>query len=146
MLFSWRTAIALVAGSGDDEIDATDAMGYRASGGLGNDIFYLGQEGRAIGGQGNDQFYVGEGGGNVLAGGAGADQFWLLTDAPELLTMPNTVADFTQGTDVIGIANQGVNFSALAFSGESIALNGDTFAILAGFDTTTLTAADFVFI
>jgi len=135
----------LNAGSGDDEIDATDAMGYRASGGLGNDIFYLGQEGRAIGGQGDDQFYVGEGGGNLIAGGEGADQFWLLSDNPASLTLPNTVTDFTQGTDVIGILNQGAGFTNLTFSGESIALNGDTFAILAGFDTTTLTAADFVF-
>ena len=136
----------LVAGSGDDEIDATDAQGYRASGGLGNDIFYLGQEGRAIGGDGDDQFYVGEGGGNIIAGGAGADQFWLLTDDPALLTAANTVVDFTQGTDVIGIANQGVNFDALKFSGNTIILNDITFANLTGVDTSSLTAADFVLI
>jgi len=62
--------------------------------------------------------------------------------------MPNIVTDFTQGTDVIGIMNQGagVSFANLSFTGNSIALNGDTFATLAGFDTTTLTAADFVFL
>ena len=136
----------LNAGSGNDEIDATEARGYRVAGGLGNDIFYLGQEGRAIGGVGDDQFYVGEGGGNVLTGGAGADQFWLLTDDPALLTMANTVTDFSQGTDVIGIANQGVNFDALNLSGNTIVLNDITFATLVGVDTSTLTAADFVFI
>ncbi|MFM7615070.1 MAG: hypothetical protein ACKO4R_12805, partial [Synechococcales cyanobacterium] len=33
-------------GSGDDEFDATEATGYRISGGVGNDIFYLGVNGR----------------------------------------------------------------------------------------------------
>jgi glycerophosphoryl diester phosphodiesterase len=133
-------------GSGDDYFDATDASKYRLSGGKGNDIFDLGIGGRAIGGDGDDQFYVGEGGDNLLSGGAGADQFWLLTgDVPETA---NTVVDFTQGTDVLGIAGQGtaVNFASLTLTGNSIALNGDTFALLTGFDTTTLTAADFVFI
>jgi 2',3'-cyclic-nucleotide 2'-phosphodiesterase (5'-nucleotidase family) len=133
------------AGSGDDEIDATDATGYRLSGGAGNDIFFLGASGRALGGDGDDQFYVGEGGDNLLSGGAGADQFWLLTDT--LPTDANIVTDFTQGTDVIGIANQGsgVDFNSLSFSGNSIALNGNTFATLLGIETTALTTADFVF-
>ena len=81
-----------------------------------------------------------------MTGGAGADQFWLLTDDPALLTMANTVTDFSQGTDVIGIANQGVNFDALNLSGNTIVLNDITFATLVGVDTSTLTAADFVFI
>jgi Ca2+-binding RTX toxin-like protein len=108
-------------------------------------LFYLGENGRAIGGDGDDQFYVGEGGDNLLSGGAGMDQFWLLTDmAPDTA---NTVVDFTQGTDVLGIAGQGegINFASLTFTGNSIALNGDTFATFNGFDATTLTAADFVF-
>ena len=133
-------------GSGDDIFDASEVSGYRLSGGKGNDIFNLGVSGRAIGGDGDDKFYVGEGGDNLLSGGAGADQFWLLTgDVPETA---NTVVDFTQGTDVLGIAGQGtaVNFASLTRTGNSIALNGDVFATLNGFDTATLTAADFVFI
>jgi glycerophosphoryl diester phosphodiesterase len=132
-------------GSGDDYFNAIEVSGYRLSGGKGNDIFDLGMSGRAIGGDGNDKFYVGEGGDNLLTGGAGADQFWLLTDsAPD---SPNTVVDFVKGTDVLGIAAQGtsVNFASLTFTGNNIALNGDVFAILTGFNTTTLTAADFVF-
>ena len=133
-------------GSGDDYFDAIEASGYRLSGGKGDDTFDLGANGRAIGGDGVDNFCVREGGDNLLSGGAGADQFWLLTDvAPDIA---NTVVDFTQGTDVIGISSQGagVNFASLTFTGNSIALNGDVFAILTGFNTTTLTAADFVFI
>jgi autotransporter-associated beta strand protein len=37
------------------------------------------------------------------------------------------------------------NSGGLTFTGNNIALNGDVFAILTGFITTTLTAADFVF-
>jgi predicted extracellular nuclease/2',3'-cyclic-nucleotide 2'-phosphodiesterase (5'-nucleotidase family) len=136
-------------GSGDDFLDASEAASYRLSGGAGNDIFWLGESGRALGGDGDDQFYVLEGGDNLLAGGTGADQFWLLTDKTEAIEMPNIITDFTKGTDVIGIAAQGsgINFTDLFFMGNSIALNSpdDVFAILNGFDTTTLTAADFVF-
>ncbi|PZV26998.1 MAG: alkaline phosphatase [Snowella sp.] len=134
-------------GSGDDYFDASEASGYRLSGGKGNDIFDLGMSGRAIGGDGDDQFYVGEYGDNLLAGGAGADQFWLLTDDAAWIEIPNTVTDFTQGVDVIGIMSQGtgVGFASLSFTGNSIALNGDTFATLTGVNTSTLTAADFVF-
>ena len=134
-------------GSGNDYFDASGASGYRLSGGKGNDLFKLGMSGRAIGGDGDDQFYVGEYGDNLLAGGAGADQFWLLTDDTSLIEIPNTVTDFTKGVDVIGIMNQGagINFASLSFAGNSIALNGDTFATLTGVNTTILTAADFVF-
>ncbi|MEB3309143.1 MAG: hypothetical protein VKJ02_02830 [Snowella sp.] len=135
------------SGSGDDYFDASGAMNYRLSGGKGNDVFDLGAKGKAIGGEGDDQFYVLEGGDNLLSGGAGKDQFWLLTDDPALITIPNTVTDFTQGMDVIGIMGQGegVGFANLSFSGNSIALNGDTFATLTGINTANLTAADFVF-
>ncbi|MFN9174204.1 MAG: calcium-binding protein [Synechocystis sp.] len=132
-------------GSGDDYFDASAATGYRLSGGKGDDIFDLGASGRALGGDGDDQFYVLEGGDNLLSGGAGADQFWLLTDVAP--TEANIVTDFVKGTDVIGIANQGsgVNFNNLSFTGNSIALNGDVFAVLNGINTASLTAADFVF-
>ena len=134
-------------GSGDDYFDAIEASGYRLSGGKGDDIFDLGANGRAIGGDGVDNFCVREGGDNLLSGGARADQFWLLSDDAALIEIPNTVTDFTKGVDVIGIMGQGagVNFATLSFTGNSIALNGDTFATLTGVNTSTLTAADFVF-
>ncbi|BFM38259.1 esterase-like activity of phytase family protein [Synechocystis sp. LKSZ1] len=132
--------------TGNDVLDATDASGYRLSGGAGNDDFFLGTNGQVIGGDGNDRFFVQAGGGNILSGGAGADQFWMLTDS--LPSFPNTIVDFTPGTDVIGIANQGasVDFSDLSFSGNNIVLNGVTFATLTGIQTNTLTAASFVFV
>ncbi len=133
-------------GSGNDEFDASDAQNYRISGGAGDDLFFLGQGGRVLGGDGADRFFVGTGGDNLIAGGAGADQFWLLTD--EIPALPNTVTDFTQGVDVIGILGQGagVGFANLSFNGNDIALNGAVFATLAGFDASALTSADFVFL
>ncbi|MEB3173577.1 MAG: hypothetical protein VKN60_00055, partial [Cyanobacteriota bacterium] len=60
---------------------------------------------------------------------------------------PNTVVDFTQGVDVIGIMNQGagVGFANLSFAGNDIKFNGAVFATLSGFNTSALTSADFVF-
>ncbi|MBA4448442.1 calcineurin-like phosphoesterase, partial [Cylindrospermopsis raciborskii CS-506_D] len=113
------------------------------SGGVGNDIFYLGVNGRAIGGEGDDRFFVGEGGGNIISGGAGADQFWILTDDPTKLKASNTIVDYTIGTDVIGITNQVANSKGdLTFSGSDISLNGVLIATLNGVNAA---GATFVF-
>ncbi|MFN9176547.1 MAG: hypothetical protein ACK58N_19100, partial [Synechocystis sp.] len=61
--------------------------------------------------------------------------------------MPNIITDFTQGTDVIGVAAQGsgVNFDSLGRDGNNLSLNGTIFATLLGVNTELLTAADLVF-
>ena len=133
-------------GSGNDAFYATDASGYRLSGGAGDDLFFLGVGGRALGGDGDDTFYVGESGGNTLSGGAGADAFWILNDDAALLGTPNTIVDFTKGTDILGIAGQGdFDFGDLSFSGSNILVGTTTIATLTGVTTSTLTATDFVF-
>ena len=134
-------------GSDDDLFYATDANGYRLSGGAGDDLFFLGVGGRALGGDGDDTFYVIESGGNTLSGGAGADAFWILNDDAALLGTPNTIVDFTQGTDILGIGAQGAgfDFSDLSFSGNSILIGSTTIATLTGVTTSSLTAGDFVF-
>nr|WP_016949599.1 esterase-like activity of phytase family protein [Anabaena sp. PCC 7108] len=133
-------------GSGNDQLDATDAMGYRISGGAGNDMFFLGADGRVLGGDGNDEFYVQDGGGNLLSGGAGADQFWIVNG--DLSMAANTVVDFQMGTDVLGISGQGAGFGFddLTLSGNSIMIGATTVAILKGVDTTGLTADNFAFV
>lgn len=135
-------------GVGNDVFEATDASGYRISGGVGDDIFYLGAEGRALGGDGDDEFYVGQEGNNLISGGIGKDEFWLLTDDPALIGTPNIVTDFTPGVDVIGIMNQGkdIGFANLVRGGNSITLNGHTFATLTGIDTVILTEENFIFV
>ena len=141
-------------GSGDDDLYALDAIGYRLSGGAGNDEFFLGIGGRALGGDGDDHFYVGEesrpnfqGGGNLLSGGAGADTFWILTDNPTLLETPNTIADFTIGIDKLGILNQGESFGFddLIFDENQIKVGNNPIAVLLGVQTNTLTINDFNF-
>jgi glycerophosphoryl diester phosphodiesterase len=119
-------------GSGNDELDATDATGYRLSGGAGNDTFFLGENGRALGGDGDDKFYIGEGGGNIIAGGAGADQFWIAN--VELPNAANTIVDFQQGTDVLGIL--GISSDTLTLDiingNTEIGLGGQTIAVVNG--------------
>ena len=134
-------------GSGDDQFYAIDTTGYRLSGGAGNDEFFLGVGGRALGGEGNDTFTVAEDGGNLLSGGAGSDLFNILTDAPTLFTTPNTIVDFTIGTDTLGILSQGANFgfNNLTLEGNEIKVGNNTIAILQGVETNTLTANDFSF-
>ena len=130
-------------GSGDDGFDATEASDYRLSGGAGADEFFLGVGGRALGGDGDDTFYVVESGGNLLSGGAGTDAFWILTDAPTLLGSPNTIVDYTIGTDVIGIANQFADsVEDLTLNGSNISLNGVLLATLNGVNAA---GATFVF-
>ena len=102
------------------------------SGGLGNDIFFLGSNDRALGGDGNDIFRVSLGGGNLISGGAGADQFWIVN--AELPKAANTVLDFQKGTDVIGVL--GISSSSLTLNvlngNTEIGLLGQTVAIVNG--------------
>ncbi len=133
--------------AGNDEFEASEAKDYRAAGGAGNDTFFLGTNGRALGGDGNDRLFVGTGGGNLLSGGAGADQFWI-TNA-ELPVTANTILDFQIGTDVIGIQGAkslGISATALVLNqvGEdtSIGFGGQTLAVLKGIQASSLTPGD----
>ncbi len=136
--------------AGDDILDAVDAKDYRASGGAGNDTFYLGTNGKALGGDGNDKFYVSTGGGNLVSGGAGVDQFWITTgDTP---ATPNTILDFQIGTDVIGLQGVGANASNVVLAqvgaDTTIGFGGQTLAVLKGIQASSLTpsnAGQFVF-
>ncbi|WP_368412493.1 hypothetical protein [Synechococcus sp.] len=86
------------------------------SGGTGNDNFYLGSSGnRALGGDGNDVFNVGgEAGTNYLNGGAGVDQFWLVSGSKDLPAAKQFVMDFTPGEDKVGL--RGYSFADLSFT------------------------------
>jgi phosphodiesterase/alkaline phosphatase D-like protein len=136
--------------AGDDVLDATDAKDYRASGGAGNDTFYLGTNGKALGGDGNDKFFVGTGGGNLISGGAGVDQFWIANG--DIPTAANTILDFQIGTDVIGIQGIGANATNVVLAqvgaDTTIGFGGQTLATLKGIQASSLTpsnASQFVF-
>ena len=65
-----------------------------------------------------------------------------------MLTTPNTIVDFTIGTDTLGILNQGAGFDFNDLdlnTGNEIKVAGNTIAILVGVQTNTLTANSFSF-
>ncbi|MCP9821703.1 esterase-like activity of phytase family protein [Cyanobium sp. L1E-Cus] len=112
----------ITGGSGNDLIYADGGNGNRLSGNAGDDDFIIGSSGnRALGGAGNDLFTINEGAGtNYLNGGAGYDQFWLVSGASDMPAAKQFVMDFTAGEDKVGL--RGVAFSALSFT----QVGGDT--------------------
>ena len=137
------------AGTGDDLIDAIASSGNnRLYGDNGNDTFILGQGDMVFGEDGNDRFFAQSGGGNVLTGGRGADQFWIATSA--IPQESNTITDFKIGEDVIGIAGSGGDFSNLTFTQQSqdllISFDGNNLAVLEAIQASSLNADNFVFV
>ncbi len=110
----------LTGGNGDDTID----------GKAGNDIL--------AGGNGDDVL-IGGLGDDTSTGGLGADTFVLAA-----LDGTDTISDFKQGTDLIGLAG-GLTFGQLSFSGNNILVTttNEVLATLTGVSTSTLTATDF---
>jgi len=106
----------ITGGSGDDEIWATAGNGNRLSGNGGGDDFIIGTTGnRALGGDGNDTFAILEGAGtNYLNGGAGSDQFWLISAPGDKPAAKQYVMDFKAGEDLVGL--RGVAFADLSFT------------------------------
>jgi alkaline phosphatase len=106
----------ITGGSGSDQIWATGGDGNRLSGMSGDDEFIIGSAAnRALGGAGNDMFTILETAGtNYLNGGAGADQFWLISEPGDKPAAKQYVMDFSAGEDKVGL--RGLSFSALSFS------------------------------
>jgi hypothetical protein len=138
----------ILAGAGDDLIDATASQGMnQIYGGVGNDTFNLGKDDILFGGEGDDRFFVKAGGGNRLIGAQGADQFWIASEGvPESV---NTVVDFTAGEDVLGLSGLGASFEQLSFVQEGqntlISFNGRGLAVLSGVQSSSLSAGNFAF-
>ncbi|MTJ47785.1 bifunctional metallophosphatase/5'-nucleotidase [Dolichospermum sp. UHCC 0259] len=124
---------------GNDTFDARDGQGSnRMSGGLGNDTFFLGSGDRALGGDGNDKFYVGLGGGNLLSGGAGADEFRIFNVEPPKAA--NTILDFQIGVDKIAILGSTASqFNLNQVGGDTeIIFGSNIIAILIGVQSNSL--------
>lgn len=139
----------IFAGAGDDLIDATASTGNnRIYGGNGNNTFILGKNDTLFGEDGNDRFFARSGGGNVLTGGSGADQFWIVSG--EIPTKANTITDFTVGEDVIGVAGSGASFGTLTFTQQNqdllVSFNSSNLAVLKGIQASNLNANSFVFV
>ncbi len=142
----------LFAGSGDDFVDVTFAPGgNRLDLGSGDDIVIAGTNNRILAGKGDDLIFVGTGGGdNLITGGLGADQFWIVTDEGDLPLVANTITDFkiSEG-DVIGFAATSLDFDALNLtqSATSTIVNalGKDLAILQNVQVSSLSADNFDF-
>jgi Ca2+-binding RTX toxin-like protein len=131
--------------AGNDVLNAEIGKGGNIlDGGDGNDVLKGGINDQLIGGAGQDKLYAGQGN-STLQGGTGSDLFWIaLGDLPK---QANTVKDFTQGRDKLGINAAGLDFNSLKFAQENgstviMDKNGTRIAVLEGF-TGTLTAGDF---
>lgn len=141
----------LFTGSGNDLIDASQALGHnRIYAGKGDDILLSSSNNRLVGDAGEDRFFVGREN-NLITGGADADQFWLVTDESNLPTAANTITDFSSAAgDIIGFANTSLNFNSLdlvADGDNTIVRALDTdLAVLGGVETFQINEADFVFL
>ncbi|MGK7883307.1 MAG: calcium-binding protein, partial [Crocosphaera sp.] len=138
----------LFAGSGDDYVDVTFAPGgNRIDLGSGDDMVFAGTDNRIIAGSGDDMLFLGSAGGdNVVTGGSGSDQFWILMDDVDLPAMANVITDFTSGEDVIGFGATSLGFADLTLTvdGNETTINGlgQDLAVVRG---DTLSESDFVF-
>lgn len=116
----------ITGGSGNDTLRATTLDNNRLEGGAGVDTFIVGTTGnRVLGGKGDDLINVlGGAGTNYLNGGAGSDQFWLISETTvgdsDMPAAKQFVMDFNVGEDKVGL--RGVAFSSLSFT----QVGGDT--------------------
>ena len=131
----------IIGGSDADSLSTQDGTNNRISGNTGNDDFLIGgSRNRALGGSGNDIFTVGDvTGSNYFNGGAGHDQFWLISGSGDTPRHKQYIMDFTTGEDVIGL--EGVAFAAISFQ----QLGGDTLMsvdndLIAHFKNTSVTS------
>lgn len=141
--------MATRGGQGDDKVsgDAGDDLLYGdkgddiLSGGTENDLLY-GGEGNdlLLGGDGTD-FLFGEEGNDVLIGHAGIDYFAIQSGFGS-----DRVQDFTDGTDMIGLAG-GLTFADLTITGNNsntlISSGNELLATLTGIDVSLINNQDF---
>lgn len=143
---------SLFTGGGDDTVDVSFADGgNRIDLGSGDDLLFGGSGDRILAGSGDDTMFLGSGqGANVVTGGEGADQFWLLTDSVDIPEEAQTITDFTLGEDVMGFGATGLGFDDLSITADGsnavVSANGNELAMLLNTDATSLTASDFAFL
>ena len=139
---------------GDDELSGEDGNDVLV-GGVGDDLLKGGKgEDTLLGDVGNDTLRGEDGddlltggvGDNVLEGGKGSDTFMLSIGAGI-----DTIKDFTDGVDVIGLS-MGISYDQLGITSQgkdtSIQLleTNDTLAILSKVSSDSITEADFQFV
>jgi Ca2+-binding RTX toxin-like protein len=119
---------SLIGNAGNDTLIGDKGTDFLV-GSAGNDLLN--------GDNGNDTLTGGLGS-DILIGGNGADVF-IFASGEGI----DTITDFKLGTDKIGLT-EGLTFGNLSFSGKEILIGSDVLAVLAGVNTNTLTASNFV--
>ncbi len=148
--FVGATNQLLFAGSGNDYVDVSQTPDEfnRIDLGSGDDLFFAGSGDRILAGSGDDILFLGSGGDNVVTGGSGSDQFWLVTDSEDL-PVANTITDFAIDEDVMGFGATDLDFDQLTLTqdGNSTVINalGQDLAVLLNTQASDLSASDFVF-
>ncbi|MBR8827175.1 MAG: 5'-nucleotidase C-terminal domain-containing protein [Gomphosphaeria aponina SAG 52.96 = DSM 107014] len=142
----------LFTGSGNDTVDVSQVgSDNRLDTGSGDDVIFAGTNNRILAGMGDDLIFA-AGGDNVITGGMGADQFWLILDTGDLPAMVNIITDFEVENDVIGFANSGLSFADLGNDwnytqeGASVLVTafGQEIGLLLNTQVSDLTEANFV--
>jgi Ca2+-binding RTX toxin-like protein len=141
---------SVYGGQGNDVVNGNDGDDVIVNGNIGNDSVYGGKGNDiARGGQDNDQVFgdlgndtlYGDVGNDTLTGGEGNDVFALVA-----ATGPDTIADFVDGQDKMGL--QGLTFADLAIaqdaSNVTISSGGTILATVIGGVLANFTADDFV--
>nr|MDJ0674510.1 hypothetical protein [Calothrix sp. MO_167.B42] len=147
LIFGGNGKDTLVGGKASDILYGENGKDF-LRGGEGDDTIYGGNgKDTLLGGEGSDVLYGDNGkdflrggeGNDTITGGSGADIFVLAEGEGT-----DTITDFGNGNDVIGLAN-GLTFGDLSFSGSNIIVTAtsEILATLTGINTTTLTADDF---
>lgn len=148
------------AGGGNDILDLSNqnsSVKDRLYLGSGNDNVYLGTNDFVASGKGDDKLFVVTGGGNILAGGLGKDEFWIANETLPNATVtqgilpdsPNLIVDFKRDEDKIGINGFGVNIGNIQESinvvgnNTHVDINNETIAIILG--VSDINSSDFIF-
>lgn len=144
----------LFTGSGNDLVDVSFAPGdNRIDLGSGDDLLFAGTANRILAGSGDDLLFLSNGeGGNVVTGGEGNDQFWLLTDSVDMPEMSQTITDFVVGEDVLGFGATGLAFDDLTITADgsstvvSLTEMNKELAVLLNTEVSTVDESSFAFV
>ncbi len=134
-------------GQGDDLINGGQGDD-KLFGDNGNDSLWdIEGNNRLNGGKGDDKLIVDFDAKNILIGGQGSDQFWLIADDLDDDNLKNItkITDFKAGEDKIGLVGDDFTFDDLKFQGSSILLDDVKLVTLQGVKTNSLTETDFLF-
>ena len=141
----------ILVGGGDRDYLLGGSGADYVLGGAGSDLLWGNQGNDTLnGGDGDDLLWGGDGD-DLIDGGAGEDTLFGNDGADIFELTPNfgtdLIEDFQASSDRLMLSG-GLSLGDLAFNNSNISITAtdETLATLSGFDTTTLTESDFIFV